>query len=97
MHYKLPITINPLEYGKLIYNKLNLFIIYLNKTNIAVIHKHDLYNHIQIFKNGELRFEYNDHIINDSTFVRSVKNRKFTFKNHELISIENLKSIIRTF
>jgi alpha-D-ribose 1-methylphosphonate 5-triphosphate synthase subunit PhnI len=42
-HYKLPITIEPLKYGKLILNilELNLFVIQINKTNIALINQYE--------------------------------------------------------
>lgn len=48
-HYKLPITINPLEYGKLVIHTEELFIVQINRTNIALINQHDDTNHIKIF------------------------------------------------
>src|SRR6266850_1650496 len=48
-HYKLPITMNPLEYGKLIYNN-----------------------------------------IDDNSFIRSLGNRKFTYKNGQLIEVNKI-------
>jgi len=38
-HYKLPITIEPLNYGKLIINVDSMFIVQINRTNIALIHE----------------------------------------------------------
>jgi hypothetical protein len=89
-HFKLPISFNPLEYGKLILKVIeqNLFIIQINKTNVTVINSYENINHIKLFKEGNFQFEYKDIKINDSTFVRHLENRKFTFKNNVLVSIE---------
>jgi hypothetical protein len=85
-HYKLPITVDPSEYGKIIYKDKNLFIVHFNKTNIAIITKNDDYNGIKFYRLGELVLEYRDHIINNNTFIRIIDNQKYTFKNKELIS-----------
>jgi len=96
-HYKLPITINPLDYGKLILNieDINLFIIQINRTNIALIFQYDDLNHIKLFKEGVQILEYSDHKTNDNIFIRSLNNTKFTFKNNELFSTE--KSVDRVY
>jgi hypothetical protein len=93
-HYKLPITINPLEYGKLIYQNINFYILCFNKTNLALITANDLYNHIKFYREGNFIFEYKDHKIDDSTFVRSIANKKFTFKNGKIISIDYQELIV---
>jgi|SRR6266545_1260091 len=95
-HYKLPITMNPLNYGKLItkIDELNLFIIHLTKTNIALITQHDLFNEVKFYKEGDLRIEYRDHKIDDSTFIRSLDNRKFSFKNGKLTIIQSSSLIV---
>src|SRR6267142_2031242 len=71
-HYKLPITMNPLEYGKLIYNNINIFIVQINTTNIALISQYDLFNEIKLFREGDFIFEYKDHKIDDNSFIRSL-------------------------
>jgi hypothetical protein len=80
-HYKLPITINPLDYGKLILNieDINLFIIQINRTNIALIFQYDDLNHIKLFKEGVQILEYSDHKTNDNIFIRSLNNTKIYF------------------
>lgn len=83
-HYKLPITVDPSEYGKIIYKKDNLFIVHFNKTNTAVITKNEDYNRIKFYRLGELVLEYKDHIINNNTFIRTIDNQKYTFKDKEL-------------
>lgn len=92
-HYKLPITINPLEYGKLIYQNENKYIIQINKTNVVIITQNEEFNEIKLFREGILLLEYKDHIINENTFIRSLNNNKFTFKDNILISVMFEKSI----
>lgn len=85
LHYKLPITMDPLKYGKLILNIEKLFIVQVNKTNVAIINQHKELNSIKLFKEGDLIFDYKDIKINDNSFVRDLENKKFTFKNNVLI------------
>jgi len=86
-HYKLPITINPLEYGKLILNKDNIFIISITPRTILVITQYKDFNDIKFYRDGDLIFNYRDHKINENTFIRSLEDQKFTFENNKLISI----------
>src|ERR1700759_3156108 len=81
-HYKLPITKNPLEYGKLI--------IQIDRTSIAVIKQNDDFNLIKIFYEGNFKFEYKDHIKIENTIIRSINDKKFTFKNKELTLISSI-------
>ena len=84
-HHKLPITMNPLEYGDLIYQMDNKYIIQINKTNVVLITTFNRINDIKLFREGLLVFEYKDHKLNDNTFIRSLNNKKFTFKDNNLI------------
>jgi hypothetical protein len=81
---------NPLEYGKLIYQNINIFIVQINTTNIALISQYDLYNQIKLFREGDFIFEYKDHKIDDNSFIRSLGNRKFTYKNNKLIEVNKI-------
>jgi hypothetical protein len=92
--FNLPITMNPLEYGKLILEINNIFILQINKTNVVLITQYDDLNHVKLFKEGDLSFEYKDHKISNNSFVRSIENRKFTFKNGKLINIDHIISVI---
>lgn len=94
-HYKLPITINPLDYGKLIYTADNIYIIQITKHTIGLITQSKYFNEVKFFKDGDLIFIYKDHIIDDNTFIRSIENRKFTFTENKLKSIITDKTIIR--
>ena len=94
-HYKLPITMNPLEYGKLIYQNDNEYIILITKHTIVVIVQLDKFNEVKLFKDGDLVFTYKDHKTDENTFVRSLDTRKFTFSNNKLVNINTDKIINR--
>jgi hypothetical protein len=57
LHYKLPITMNPEEFGKIIDQYDNKHIVQLNTTNVAVIKKIDKDNFVKFFRKGELILE----------------------------------------
>jgi hypothetical protein len=92
-HYKLPITMDPLKYGKLIFNLDENFIIQINRTNVALINKWSDFNLIKIFHKGDLAFSYKDVKISDLEFARLIENEKFIFKNNKLISREKTFSL----
>ena len=94
-HYKLPITINPLEYGKLIFKTDNTYIIQITKHTIGLIIKFDQFNEVKFFKDGDLVFTYKDHLIDDNTFVWSLETKKFTFTKNKLVNINTNKTILR--
>jgi hypothetical protein len=85
-HYKLPITINPLDYGKLIFKNDNIFIIQITAKTIALITQFEELNEVKFFKEGDLVFIYKDHKIDENTFVRTLENKKFTFNNNKLVN-----------
>jgi hypothetical protein len=87
-NYKLPITINPLEYGKLIEQFDNKFIIQLNTNNIVVIKQIENVNYVKLFRKGNLIFEFRDIILSDNNFIRTISDQRFTFKDNKLISTE---------
>jgi hypothetical protein len=77
---------NPLEFGKLIEQIDNKYIIQLNTTNVVVIKEFDNENYIKFFRKGDLIFEFKDNKISENTFVRTILDNKFTFKENKLIS-----------
>jgi hypothetical protein len=83
-HHKLPITINPLEYGKLIKQIANTYFIQVNETNIAIISQFDNYNEIEFYRSGLLIYKYKDTIINENSFIRDFGNKKFHFIDNEI-------------
>jgi hypothetical protein len=97
LHYKLPITIKPLEFGKLIEQIGNKFIIQLNTTNIVVISQKEKENYIKFFRKGELMFEFKDVKKSDISFMRIIGDQRYTFEKNKLISTEILSSIDSIF
>jgi hypothetical protein len=96
-HYKLPITTNPLEYGKLIEQIGNKYIIQLNTTDVVIIYKINNFNLVKFFKNGELMFEYRDFLKSENIFIRTISDQRYTFEKGKLISTEILSSLGSTF
>jgi hypothetical protein len=88
LHFKLPITTKPLEYGKLIEQISNKYIVQLNSSNVAVINQIENNNFVKLFRKGDLMFEYKDSIINERRFIRIIQDKKYTYENYRLISIE---------
>jgi len=99
LHYKLPITINPLEYGKLIEQIGNKYIIQLNTSNVLVIKEIGNENFVRFFRKGELMFEFKDVKISDLRFVRTILDQRYTFEKNKLISTEilNVSGQIRIY
>jgi hypothetical protein len=92
-HHKLPITINPLEYGILIDQINNKFWIQITNTNSVIINQLNDVNEVKFYRSGKLRYEFKDKIINDSTFIRYLENKQFTFVNNELVLVNVEKSV----
>lgn len=88
LHYKLPITMNPDEFGKIIDQYDNKHIVQLNTTNVAVIKKIDKDNFVKFFRKGELILEWKDRFVAENVFVRTILDQKYTFSNQKLISTE---------
>jgi hypothetical protein len=84
---------NPLEYGRLIEETDNKYWIQVGRTNIAIINKFIGYNKVKFFKEGKLVYEFTDHKVDDSTFIRSLENKKFTFKDNRLALIHTEKVV----
>ena len=92
-HYLLPITSNVLEYGKLIEQIDNKYIISINTNNIFIINVVDRTNYIKFFRKGEFIFEFKDIIISGDMFTRIISDQKYTFKDNKLVSTEILSSL----
>ena len=87
-HYKLPISKDPLKYGKLLDQSKNKIIVQLTTRNIAVINHYDKENFVKIFKNGDLVLEFRDKFTNDTSFIRYINDTRFFFENDKLISTQ---------
>lgn len=97
-HFKFPITMDPLKYGKLIHKMDNTYIIQLINENIAIIDIEDKMNKVKLIKSGELKYEWIDRYIDDSTFIREIANKKYTFVNGELklLTVEKTNKFMKT-
>jgi hypothetical protein len=91
--FKLPVTLNPLEYGKLITQNKNEYVIQINETNVVLLTQNNDFNHIKLYKKGDFMFEYRDHKITNNKFIRTLSGNEFTFDNYKLINIKYNKSI----
>ena len=86
-HYKLPITLNPLEYGRLIFSNKNTYIMWITTKTICVITQYATYNEIKFYRDGEFRFSYIDEQISQKSFIRKTGNKQFSFNNYKLSNI----------
>jgi hypothetical protein len=89
-HYKLPITTDPLKYGKLLDQTDNKFILQLTTKNIAVIKQIGNENFVRIFRNGDLVLEFRDKILEENSFTRYIHDTRFYYENDRLISTQIL-------
>jgi len=97
-HYKLPLTMDPLKYGKILHHVANIYYIQINPNNSVVIEEKDNMNKIKLFSKGRLIFEWLDKYVNDNTFIREIGTKKYTFKNGELqlVTLEKPNKYINT-
>jgi hypothetical protein len=84
---------NVLEYGKLIEQIGNKYIIQLNTTNVVIIQEIDGNNFVRFFRKGEFIFEFKDSKISENTFTRTISDIRFTFKNSKLTKTELLSTL----
>lgn len=90
-HHKLPITMNPLEYGKLIDKFGDTYVIQVNPKNIATITQLENYNEVKFYKSGEITYEWIDKWIDNNTFSRILGKKEWIFKNNEQILFKTEK------
>ena len=85
--YKLPITLDALEYGTLIYKDTinNIFIMRINKTNVATIRCTDNINYVSIDRDGLEPITYKDIKIDSNTFIRQLNSIEYRYHNKELV------------
>lgn len=91
-HHKLPITMDPLEYGDLLYHNDNNYAIQVNETNVAIITIEDDLNKVKLYRKGKLRYEYTDKWIDKITFSRTLGRKEWIFRNNEQLLYQVEKS-----
>jgi hypothetical protein len=92
LNYKLPITMIPTEYGKVIEQFDNKYIVQLNTSNIVIIKELDNENLVKFFRKGELIFEFKDFKKSEFSFIRTIEDQRYTFEKNKLISTEILST-----
>jgi hypothetical protein len=86
---KLPISLNPMDFGKV--SKIidikngKIYILQNSKGEIITISKYDDYNDIEYFKNGTSLIKFKDEIISENKFMRIIANKKYYFENNQQI------------
>lgn len=92
-HHKLPITMNPLEYGRLITKIDNKYIIQINEKNIVVITQFENHNEVEFYRSGILVYTWTDKWTDKDTFSRILGRKEFIFKNNELFLFKTEKPV----
>jgi hypothetical protein len=85
----LPISMNPMNYGRLISensleNKI-LYILHNDKGQTITFNKFDNFNEVEFFKAGIAMVKFKDIFINENKFMRIIDNKKFYFENEKQI------------
>ena len=84
-HHKLPITMDPLQYGRLIKNIDNTYFIQINDKNTAVITQFKDHNEVEFYRSGILYYKFIDKWLDELSFTRIIGKKEFIF---------NIKTII---
>jgi hypothetical protein len=81
----LPISMNPMDYGRLIIqNKIESGINYIIQNNKGLtinFNKFENYNEVEFFKAGISLIKFTDFLIDKSKFFRKIENNKYYFEN----------------
>lgn len=80
-HYKLPVTLNPLEYGTLIkfYKESNEYLVQITPLTQSNIKVKESENLVEIIKSGHIILIYQDRKINNTSFERIIGNNKYIY------------------
>jgi len=82
-NHKLPIALNPLDYGKLIGQLGDTTIVSFKKYYNLAIKTEANKNHIKYYKNGELLHDWTDYIKEDNSLIREIGKTTFLWKDGE--------------
>ena len=78
-HHKLPITMDPLQYGRLIKNIDNTYFIQINDKNTAVITQFKDHNEVEFYRSGILYYKFIDKWLDELSFTRIIGKKEFIF------------------
>ena len=96
---KLPLSNNPKDYGRVLLQTENKYIIAMNRNTTIIIEecidgaKRDRkYNYVKFLKNNSVLYEWNDYYINDYTFERQLGKSSYRIENGEIVLTKIIKS-----
>ena len=92
-HHNLPITMNPLEYGKLMRRFDSEYWIQISENKSAIIVVNENQNEVKFFRSGNLLYQWIDKFIDKVTFSRLLGKKEFVFKNNELLLYKQSKPV----
>lgn len=85
-HYKLPNTMDPFKYGKVIHHDKNenKFIVQIGHYNVANIKQSSNLdkNHVDIYNKGHIILSYEDRYLSDDRFERTIGRNYYLFIKH---------------
>lgn len=87
-HFRLPISMNPLDFGKVIFKNDEITIVQAPNQNLFIFHQDEVINSVSLFKFGLLQINFVDKKLSSDTFVRTVNKNIYTFTNGVLIRSE---------
>jgi hypothetical protein len=92
-NHNIPITYNPLDYGKLVKQVNNMYFVQINEKTLGIITKFDRFNEVEIISGGDVIFKFKDEFINENEFMRTLDNKTFYFENNkEILFTKTLKT-----
>jgi hypothetical protein len=96
-NHNLPISMNPLDYGKIIIQtKTELSINYIiqNDKGLTInFNQFEKYNEIEFFKSGISLIKFTDILINKDSFIRKIINKQYYFENrNQVLFTSEIKS-----
>jgi len=82
---KLPISMNPMDYGRLINKNGMVYILQNDKGQTITFTKFEKHNLVEFFKSGTSLVKFKDEIINENKFTRIIDNKKYSFENGQQV------------
>jgi DNA polymerase family B len=96
-NYNLPVTMNPLDYGKLIsdinFENYTVYILQTKDNLLIKFIKYNDYNEVEILSSGNVIVKFRDQFVSENKFIRFLDNKKYFFENNkEILFLKELKT-----
>ena len=86
---KLPISLNPLDFGRFskVINLENgkLFVLQNSKAETIMISSFETYNEVEYLKDGISLIKFKDEIVSENKFIRIINNKKYYFEDNKQV------------